>query len=237
VRARPSIAAALAVLAAGCAGPAGVDEGPGDGAELAGRVERVVDGDTLVVRAGGERLRVRLLGVDAPESVRPNSPVECFGPEASRRAHELLPAGSPVRLLTDPTQDRVDDYGRLIAYAFVPGRTAPVNERLVREGYAQVYVYRRRAFLRLDAFRVAEREARAEGRGLWSRCAGAAAAPEPAGRTGGACPDDRPIKGNLPSAIYHRPGDPSYEATNPERCFATAEEAELAGFRLPRGAS
>ena len=227
--------AALAALVAGCAAP-GADGDPPTGAPLLdARVERVVDGDTLVARAGGERFRVRLLGIDTPESVAPDRPVECLGPEAARRAEQLLPPGTPVRLETDATQDRVDDFGRLMAYVVPRAGGEPVNERLVREGFAEVYVYRGRGFRRIEDFRAAEREARSARRGLWGRCAGAAAAPEPATPSGRLCPADRPVKGNLPSAIYHLPGGPSYEATDPERCFATAEEAELAGFRAPRG--
>jgi len=170
VRPSPLAAAALAVLAAGCAAPLG-EEGPPTGAALLdARVERVVDGDTLVARAGGERFRVRMLGIDTPESVRPDAPVECFGPEAARRAEQLLPPGTRVRLETDPTQDRVDDFGRLLAYVVPRAGGEPVNERLVREGFAEVFVFRGREFRRLPAFAAAERAARDAGRGLWSRC-------------------------------------------------------------------
>ena len=163
-------AAALVAIAAGCGAPLG-EEGPPTGAALLdARVERVVDGDTLVARAGGERFRVRLLGIDSPESVRPDAPVECFGPEAARRAEALLPPGTRVRLETDPTQDRVDDFGRLLAYVVPQAGGEPVNQRLVREGFAEVFVYRGREFRRLPAFAAAERAAREAGRGLWGRC-------------------------------------------------------------------
>jgi micrococcal nuclease len=235
MRARILVVAAVSALAAGCAAPVTDGDPPAGAALLDARVERVVDGDTLVARAGGARFRVRLLGIDTPESVAPDRPVECFGPEAARETERLLPPGTRVRLETDPTQDRVDDFGRLLAYVIPRAGGPPVNQRLVREGYAEVYVYRGREFRRLPAFAAAERTARAEGRGLWGRCAGAAATPEPASRSGRECPPGRPVKGNLPSGIYHLPGQPSYEATNPERCFASAEEAEKAGFRAPRG--
>ena len=163
-------AAALAALAAGCGGRIPDGDPPAGAALLDARVERVVDGDTLVARAGGERFRVRLLGIDTPESVAPDRPVECFGPEAARRAEQLLPPGTRVRLETDPTQDRVDDFGRLLAYVVPRAGGAPVNQRLVREGLAEVVVYRGREFRRLPAFAAAERAARGEGRGLWGRC-------------------------------------------------------------------
>ncbi|MDX6556225.1 MAG: micrococcal nuclease [Miltoncostaeaceae bacterium] len=168
-RAIPAVAA-LAALAAGCAAPVRDGDPPSGAALLDARVERVVDGDTLVARAGGERFRVRLLGIDTPESVAPDRPVECYGPEAARETARLLPSGTPVRLETDPTQYRVDYYGRLLAYVVPKAGGTPVNQRLVREGYAEVYVYRGREFRRLPAFAAAERAARREGRGLWGRC-------------------------------------------------------------------
>src|SRR5690349_7305309 len=62
-------------------------------------VERVVDGDTIIVHVGGRRERVRFIGIDTPESVKPNTPVQCFAIEASNRTKSLLPAGTPVRLV------------------------------------------------------------------------------------------------------------------------------------------
>src|SRR4051812_19756968 len=82
----------------------------GDGA----RVTRVVDGDTLVVAVDGHDEKVRLIGIDTPETVDPRKPVQCFGKEASRRMSELLPPGSEVRLERDA--ELRDRYGRLLAY-------------------------------------------------------------------------------------------------------------------------
>lgn len=64
-------------------------------------VQRVVDGDTIIVNLGGESTRVRLLNIDTPESVDPGSAVECLGPEASVYLATLLPAGTEVRLELD----------------------------------------------------------------------------------------------------------------------------------------
>lgn len=76
------------------------------------RVTRVVDGDTIQVERAGSALTVRLIGINAPESVKPNSPVECFGPQASAFAKSAL-TGRPVRLEFDPSQGRYDQYGRV----------------------------------------------------------------------------------------------------------------------------
>jgi micrococcal nuclease len=130
----------------------------------------VTDGDTIAVRVGGALWRVRLLGIDAPETKDPDAPVACWGAQATARAAALLPRRSEVTLVTDPTQDRVDRYGRLLAYVARPGESRSVNERLLADGAARVYVYRNRPFRRLAAFRAAEREAKAAGRGLWGAC-------------------------------------------------------------------
>lgn len=76
---------------------------------------RIVDGDTLDVEVGGQRERLRLIGLNRPESVDPRKPVECFGREASRRAAELLSVGSAVQVELEPSQGNRDRYGRLLA--------------------------------------------------------------------------------------------------------------------------
>jgi len=125
-------------------------------------VERVVDGDTLVLE-GGER--VRLIGVDTPESVHPRKPVEYFGKEASAFTKKLA-EGKRVRLERDPTGDTRDRYGRALAHVYLPdGRH--LNLELIRQGYG--FAYTRFPFSMMDAFRAAEREAREQGRGLWAR--------------------------------------------------------------------
>jgi micrococcal nuclease len=103
-------------------------------------VEEVVDGDTLVVRVGSGTERVRLLGIDTPETVHPTKPVECFGPEASRELKRLAPAGSQLRLGRD-TELR-DRYGRLLAHAWNAEGTF-INEALVEGGFARNYAQHR----------------------------------------------------------------------------------------------
>jgi len=79
-------------------------------------VARVVDGDTIDVTVNGTEERVRLIGIDTPETVKPNTPVQCYGPEASEHTKELLPPGTPVYLERDLVAR--DDYGRLLSYVF-----------------------------------------------------------------------------------------------------------------------
>lgn len=129
-----------------------------------GTVERVVDGDTLVV-AGR---RVRMIGIDTPETVKPDSAVECFGPESSAATKALLPAGTSVRLVPDvEPQDR---YGRELAYVYRVEDGLFVAGYLVQEGFAEPLSIRPNVARRTQLARWSA-EAKAAGRGLWSACA------------------------------------------------------------------
>lgn len=132
------IATALAAILSGCAGTDSASAGDPAGAAVTARVVRVVDGDTLVLDIRGPdraaRETVRLIGIDTPESVHPERPVECFGPEASAFTAQLLPPATRVRLLRD--REPRDDYGRLLAYVYRAADDLFVNLALVREGYA-----------------------------------------------------------------------------------------------------
>jgi len=127
-------------------------------------VLRVIDGDTILVSLGGREERVRYIGVDTPETVAPERPVECFGKEASD-ANAALVAGKTIRLERD-VSDR-DRFGRLLRYVYIGG--VHVNEELVRRGYATVTTFP--PDVRETArFRALEQEAREAGRGLWRTC-------------------------------------------------------------------
>jgi micrococcal nuclease len=159
------IVAAL-VLATGCAGGSG--SAPSATAPGTATVARVVDGDTIRVRIAGREESVRLIGIDTPESVKPGTPVQCFALAASARTKALLPVGTAVRLVRD-VEER-DRYGRLLAYVYRARDGLFVNLALVREGYAVALT------IPPDVAHAAEfvagaREAREQGRGLWSRCA------------------------------------------------------------------
>jgi len=100
----------------------------------AARVVRVVDGDTVVVRTGGHDERVRYIGVDTPESVKPGTPVQCFAKAASAENRRLV-EGQEVRLVGDA--EARDRYGRMLAYVYRKRDGLFVNAELVRRGYAK----------------------------------------------------------------------------------------------------
>ncbi len=134
-------------------------------------VTRVVDGDTIHVDADGKRLKIRMIGLDTPESLDPRKPVQCFALEASAQAKTIL-AGQSVYLETDPSQDSVDRYGRTLAYVWTEsGRL--LNLDMIADGFAFEYTYDLPYRYQQD-FRAAEHDARAEERGLWSPSACAA---------------------------------------------------------------
>jgi micrococcal nuclease len=130
-------------------------------------VERVVDGDTIIVHLGSRRERVRLIGIDTPESVKPNTPVQCFAIAASNRTKALLPAGTAVRLVGDV--DQRDQYKRLLAYVYRQRDNLFVNLSLVHDGYAVPYTFPPNV-AHTNEFVSAAADARNAGRGLWSAC-------------------------------------------------------------------
>jgi micrococcal nuclease len=130
-------------------------------------VTRIIDGDTLEV-SGGER--VRLIGIDTPETKHPNQPVECFGAQATEHATALLGPGTDVRLVYDV--ERTDRYGRTLAYIYRVADGLFVNLEMVREGFAATATYPPNV-AHAEAFLAAEREARSNNRGLWGACGGA----------------------------------------------------------------
>src|SRR3954449_6156470 len=140
--------------------------GPKGAAPGEATVTRVVDGDTVHVAIGGADETVRYIGVDTPESVKPNTPVQCFAKAASA-ANERLVDGQRVRIVYDA--ERRDRYGRLLAYVYRAQDGAFVNAALVREGYARTMTIppNVRFASRFAELARAAREAR---RGLWRAC-------------------------------------------------------------------
>lgn len=129
-------------------------------------IVRVVDGDTVILRIDGRQERVRLIGMNTPESVDPRRPVECLGKEASAKATEILTAGMPVHTEPDPTQDVRDRNGRLLLYLWTPDGVL-FNEQMIRLGFASEFTFAA-PYRYQNQFRAAEREARAAKRGLWA---------------------------------------------------------------------
>jgi micrococcal nuclease len=146
---------ALAVAAASAAGATTT------GSVTAVRVERVVDGDTIVLAGGA---RVRLLQIDTPE---PGS-AECYSRAAGRDLRRLLPPGAVVTLEVDPALDQVDRYGRLLRYVHRASRN--LNLALVRDGSATVWFYGGERGRYASALLAAARAARSAHRGLWGAC-------------------------------------------------------------------
>jgi len=130
-------------------------------------VLRVVDGDTILVSVGGAQERVRYIGVDTPETVKPRTPVQCFGKKASAANHRLVD-GRDVRLVADV--EARDRYGRLLAYVYRASDGLFVNAALARDGYATVLTIPPNVRF-AERFRTLAAQARAAGRGLWSACA------------------------------------------------------------------
>ncbi|MCP5029865.1 MAG: thermonuclease family protein [Actinomycetia bacterium] len=132
-------------------------------------VERVVDGDTLVIDFEGQRERVRLIGIDTPESVAENRPDQCYGVEASNRLTELLPAGTKIWITRDV--EARDQYGRLLAYVYRTTDDLFVNLAMVEEGYAGVFTFPPNVTF-ADLFVEAAARAREADLGLWGACGG-----------------------------------------------------------------
>jgi micrococcal nuclease len=129
-------------------------------------VTQVIDGDTIEVKLANRLERVRLLGIDTPETHDPRKPVQCFGEAAAAHAENLL-KNQNVRLEPDPINSDRDKYQRLLRYVYLPDGTL-VNAALIRDGYA--FAYTVFPLTQLEEFRALEAEARAAGRGLWGGC-------------------------------------------------------------------
>lgn len=136
----------------------------------------IIDGDTLDLTDG---TRIRLIGIDTPETKDPRRPVECFGREAAARLASLVPPGAQARLVYDV--EVTDKYGRTLAYLYRGSDDLFVNAAMVRDGYASAFTVPPNV-AHADQFVTLQREAREAGRGLWGGCdeSGGAAGTQPA---------------------------------------------------------
>jgi micrococcal nuclease len=153
-----ALVCALAVV--GCQPVERPESVAGAPSSTVGVVDRVTDGDTIVVSG----TKVRLIGIDTPETVHPSRPVECFGPEASAAMTRLLPPGTQVRLV--PDVESADRFQRTLSYVYRSEDDLFVNVEMARLGYAQQLTIPPNV-ARAEQIGRAVREAREAGRGLW----------------------------------------------------------------------
>lgn len=151
-----------------------------------GRVTQVVDGDTLKVKIKKKVKTVRLLGIDTPEANKPNVAQECGSKEATSAAmkwsfgkaldndgdglYDHGRKGRQVRLRTDNTQTKTDQYGRLLAY--VSRGSSDLGKKQVAKGWAELFVFESNPFKRLASYQAAFDSAKAANLGVWSLCGG-----------------------------------------------------------------
>ena len=127
----------------------------------------VVDGDTIDVNIIGHRERVRLIGIDTPETKKPNTPIQCYGPEATKFTKSLLPSDTPLHLERDVVAR--DDFGRMLAYVYVAGDGEFVNMTIIGKGFARPLTIPPNT-AHANEFIEAARVAQADNIGLWARC-------------------------------------------------------------------
>lgn len=131
-------------------------------------VTKSVDGDTFHATLDNEPgdWTIRMLGIDTPETVHPNKPVECFGKEASKVLEDLL-LGKRIRLESDPQADERDKYDRLLRNVYLEDGT-DVNATMVQNGYAHAYLSFPQNSDRKTELRRLEQDAKINERGLWN---------------------------------------------------------------------
>jgi endonuclease YncB( thermonuclease family) len=127
-------------------------------------VSKVYDGDTIAVNMDGREEKVRMIGVDTPETHKPNSPVECYGQQASEYTTKML-AGKEVKLEPDPLNQNRDRYQRLLRYIYTKDGQL-YNAELIRQGYG--FAYLSFPFTKAEEFRQLQTKARANNAGLWA---------------------------------------------------------------------
>lgn len=128
------------------------------------KVTSVIDGDTIHIDYNGTDRKVRLIGVDAPETVDPNKPVDCFGPESSNYLKERL-EGQNVKLASDSTQSSEDKYGRLLRYVYLDSED--IGKSIIENGFGKEYTYDN-SYAHQGNYKQAQYAAMASGEGIWA---------------------------------------------------------------------
>lgn len=129
-------------------------------------VDHFVDGDTIAVNMNGTVETIRFIGVDTPETHKPNTPVQCYGPAAAAYTKSRISA-QRVRLVSDSLSTNRDRYNRLLRYVYLPDGTN-LNEDIVKNGYGFYYPFF--PFTKKAAFAADEQSAMAARKGLWGNC-------------------------------------------------------------------
>ncbi|WP_033541614.1 thermonuclease family protein [Planococcus sp. CAU13] len=228
----------LALLLAGCSLPGSTDTG-GSSNQVPAEVLSVIDGDTVRILYEGEETTVRYLLIDTPETNHPRFGEQPLGKEATEENRRLIESGD-VTIEFD-VGDRLDDYGRLLVYLYVDGES--VQEQLLQSGHARLaYVFPPNTRY-LDEFEAAEQQAKEQSLGIWEfegyatdRGFDSGAITKSNLSNNDSNSEECAIKGNINrngDKIYHMPGSPSYEQTNPEEWFCSEQEAWDNGFRSP----
>jgi micrococcal nuclease len=130
-------------------------------------IDHFIDGDTIAVNMNGNVESVRMIGVDTPETHRPNTPVQCYGPEAASFTQAQIRKYGRVRLEADPLDTNRDVYGRLLRYVYTPGGTL-LDEKLIQKGYG--FAYLSFPFTKSDQFAADQAAAQQAKLGLWGNC-------------------------------------------------------------------
>ena len=126
------------------------------------KIINVVDGDTVDFICENKKYRVRIIGINTPETVHPNKPIECFGKEASEKMRNLvLNKTVTLKISNDHSQDK---YGRLLRYIILNGED--IGSTMIKEGYA--FSYKRFSHDNLELYNEFEQKAKATNTGLWN---------------------------------------------------------------------
>ncbi|MDD2646484.1 MAG: thermonuclease family protein [Patescibacteria group bacterium] len=196
------------------------------------KVIKVVDGDTIDVDLDGKTERLRLIGIDTPETVDPRKVVQCFGKEASDKAKEIL-NGKMVSLESDKTQGERDKYDRLLRYVYLEDGTM-FNRYMIAEGYAHEYTYQSNPYKYQAEFKETEKQAREQNKGLWdiNTCNGdtAQAADKDLSKINDV---DQPQVKKSTTGICHEKGSTYYLRTTHFTPYNSIEECLNSGGRLP----
>ncbi|HEU5004798.1 MAG TPA: thermonuclease family protein [Candidatus Saccharimonadales bacterium] len=130
-------------------------------------VTHYVDGDTIDVNMNGATETIRFIGVDTPETHKPNTPVQCYGELAAANTKNVISKYGKVRLQADPLDTNRDRYGRLLRYVYLPDGTL-MDEKIIQGGYG--FAYTLFPFSKKAQFSADMQAAQAAKRGLWGAC-------------------------------------------------------------------